>query len=112
MIEQGLATTGRNSEQIFEAELYRLKAQVLVVRGAAETGTEPQLLLDRALTIARSQHAKALELRAATDLAALWIDQGRHQQAFDLLAPINAWFTEGFETRDLKRATALLDRLR
>ncbi|QOG22815.1 MULTISPECIES: adenylate/guanylate cyclase domain-containing protein [Bradyrhizobium] len=112
LIEQGLATTGRNSERIFEAELYRLKAGALLVRGASEAATEPQLLLDRALTIARSQHAKALELRAATDLAALWIDERKHQQAFDLLAPIHAWFTEGFETRDVKQAKALLDRLR
>lgn len=112
LIEQGLATTGRNSERIFEAELYRLKARVLRVRAGSEAGSEPQLLLDRALTIARSQHAKALELRAATDLAALWVDQGKRAQALDLLAPIYAWFTEGSETRDLKQAKALLDRLR
>ena len=111
LIEQGLATTSRNSERIFEAELYRLKARVLLVRGAAEVASEAQSLLDHALTTARSQHAKALELRVATDLAALWIDQGRREQARDLLGPIHAWFTEGSETQDLRQAKALLDQL-
>jgi predicted ATPase len=112
LIEQGLATTSRNSERIFEAELFRLKARALLVRGAPDAGTEAQSLLDQALTTARSQHAKALELRAATDLAALWTDQGRREEALDLLAPIHAWFTEGFDTQDLKQAKALLDQLR
>jgi predicted ATPase/class 3 adenylate cyclase len=112
LIEQGLATTSRNSERIFEAELYRLKARALLVRGAADAETEAQSLLDQALTTARNQHAKALELRAAMDRAALWIDQGRRKEALDSLAPIYAWFTEGFDTQDLRRAKALLDQLR
>src|SRR5258708_5948092 len=111
LIEQGFATTSRNSERIFEAELYRLKARVLLVRGAPDAKTEAQSLLDQALTTAGSQHAKSLELRAAMDLAALWIDQGRSEEALDLLAPIYAWFTEGFDTQDLKEAKALLDQL-
>jgi predicted ATPase/class 3 adenylate cyclase len=112
LIELGLVTTNRNSERIFEAELYRLKARALLVRGAPDAGTEVQSLLDRALTTARSQHAKALELRVTTDLAALWIDQGRRGEALDLLEPIYAWFTEGLDTQDLKDAKALLDQLR
>jgi class 3 adenylate cyclase/predicted ATPase len=112
LIEQGLATTTRNSERIFEAELYRLKARALLVRGGPDAKTEVQLLLDQALTTARSQHAKALELRAAGDLAALWIDKGKRKEALDLLAPIHASFTEGFHTQDLKQAKALLDQLR
>jgi class 3 adenylate cyclase/tetratricopeptide (TPR) repeat protein len=112
LIEQGLATTSRNNERIFEAELYRLKARALLVRGTADAAAEAQSLLDRALTTARSQHAKALELRAATELAGLWIDQGRRRQALDLLVPIYAWFTEGFDTQDLKAAKALPERLR
>ena len=112
LIEQGLATTSRNSERVFEAELYRLKARTLLVRGAPDAGTEAQSRLDQALTTARSQHAKALELRAAMDLAALWIDRGRREEALELLAPIYAGCTEGFETHDLKEAKALLDRLR
>jgi predicted ATPase len=112
LIEQGLVTVNRNSERIFEAELYRLKARALLVHGAPEARIEAQSLLDQALTTARSQRAKALELRATKDLAALWIDQGRRQEALDFLAPIYAWFTEGFDTQDLKVAKALLDQLR
>jgi tetratricopeptide (TPR) repeat protein len=112
LIEHGLATTTRNSERIFEAELYRLRARVLVVRGGPDVEAEAQVLLDQALNTAKSQHAKTLELRAAMDRAALSIDQGRREEALDLLAPIYASFTEGFDTQDLKQAKALLDRLR
>jgi predicted ATPase len=92
--------------------LYRLKARVLVARGGPGVEAEAQALLDRALSTARSQRARTLELRAATDLAALWIDQGRRDEALNVLAPIYASFTEGFDTQDLKQAKALLDRLR
>ena len=112
LIEHGLATTSRNSERILEAELYRLKARVLVVRGGPGVEAEAQALLEQALNTARSQHARTLELRAATDIAALWIDCGRREEALNLLAPIYASFTEGFDTQDLKQAKALLDRLR
>jgi predicted ATPase len=112
LIEHGLATTNRNGERILEAELYRLKARVLVARGGPGVEAEAQALLDRALSTARSQRARTLELRAATDLAALWIDQGRRDEALNVLAPIYASFTEGFDTQDLKQAKALLDRLR
>ncbi|MCP1842842.1 putative ATPase/class 3 adenylate cyclase [Bradyrhizobium sp. USDA 4524] len=111
LIEQGLATTGRNSERIFEAELCRLKARVLLVRDAPEASTDARSLLDHALTTAKSQRAKALELRVAVDLANLWIDQGRTSEALDQLVPIYGWFVEGLETQDLKQAKALLDRL-
>jgi predicted ATPase len=112
LIEQGLATTSRNSERIFEAELYRLKAQALLVGGGPNARTEAQSLVDQALTTARSQHAKALELRATMDGAVLWIDQGRPEEALALLAPVYASFTEGFDTQDQKQAKALLDQLR
>ena len=112
LIEQGLATVNRNSERVFEAELYRLKARVLLVRGAPDTGMEAQSLLEKALDTARRQDVKALELRAAKDLAALWNDQGRREDALTLLLPIYDWFTEGFDTQDLKEAKALLDQLR
>ena len=102
-------TTSRNSERIFEAELYRLKARTLMLRGSPDAGTE---LLQKASRTARCQRAKALELRAATDLAALWMDQGKREEALELLAPVYGWFTEGFETQDLKQAKALLDQLR
>jgi predicted ATPase/class 3 adenylate cyclase len=112
LIEHGLATTSRNSERILEAELYRLKARVLVVRGGPDVEAEAQALLEQASNTARSQHAKTLELRAAMDRAALWIDQGRREEALNFLAPIYASFTEGFETHDLKEAKVLLDGLR
>ena len=63
------------------------------------------------LTIARNQQAKSFELRAATSLARLWQQQGKRQEAHDLLAPVYNWFTEGFDTADLKDAKALLDEL-
>jgi tetratricopeptide (TPR) repeat protein len=109
LIEQGLTTTSRNNERIFEAELYRLKALALNLRGSPDSGIE---LLQKSLMTARSQHARALELRAATDIAALWTQQGKRQQAIELLAPAYGWFTEGFETQDLRQAKAMLDRLR
>jgi predicted ATPase len=64
---------------------------------------------ERALSVARQQQAKAWELRAATSLARLWRDQGKVQQSRDLLAPVYGWFTEGFDTLDLKEAKALLE---
>jgi predicted ATPase len=66
---------------------------------------------DHALAVARQQQAKSWELRAATSLARLWRDQGKVQQARELLAPVYGWFTEGFDTRDLKEAKALLEEL-
>jgi predicted ATPase len=68
-------------------------------------------VLERALAISRSQSARLLELRVARDLANLWRDQGKPREARDLLAPVYGWFTEGFDTRDLKEAKALLDQL-
>jgi predicted ATPase len=65
----------------------------------------------RALAVARAQQAKSWELRAAMSLARLWREQGKPRQARDLLAPIYGWFTEGFDTRDLKDAKALLEEL-
>jgi predicted ATPase/class 3 adenylate cyclase len=109
--EQGLATAVHNTERIFEAELYRLKARALLARGSdAMTSARP--LLDQALVTARGQHARSLELRAATDLAILAIDQGRRDEARAILAPIYAWFTEGLDTQDLREAKAVLDQLR
>ena len=84
----------------------------MLIRSAPDAKAEAQSLLDQALTSARSQRARALELRAAMDRAALWIDQGRREEALDFLAPIYASFTEGFDTQDLKQAKALVDQLR
>jgi class 3 adenylate cyclase/tetratricopeptide (TPR) repeat protein len=107
--EQGLATAVHNTERIFEAELYRLKARALLARGGSNARTSARPLLDQALMTASSQHARSLELRAATDLAALAIDQGRRDEARAILAPIYARFTEGLDTQDVKEAKAVLD---
>jgi predicted ATPase len=91
--------------------LYRLRARALLAGGAADAATEAQSLLSEALATARRQSARALELRAARDLAKLWRDQDRHAEARYLLAPVYGWFTEGFDTPDLKEAKRLLDAL-
>jgi predicted ATPase len=83
----------------------RLLQQVSPNTEAAEAS------LRKALEVAGLQFAKGWELRAATSLARLWCDQGRTQQALELLAPVYRWFTEGFDTRDLMDAKALLDEL-
>jgi predicted ATPase len=67
---------------------------------------------ERALAVARQQQAKSWELRAAMSMARLWRDQGKRQQAHDLLAPVYSWFTEGFDTRDLKKAKELLEQIK
>ena len=72
---------------------------------------EAEACFERALAVARAQQAKSWELRAAISMARLWRDQGKRQQAHDLLAPVYNWFTEGFDTLDLKEAKALLDEL-
>ena len=90
------------------AELNRHKGQVLLRQGHTEAAEE---LYWKALSVAREQEAKLWELRAAVSLARLRRDQGRRGEARDLLAPIYGWFTEGFETPDLKDAKALLDEL-
>ena len=91
----------------FEAELSRLEGELLLAR-SAEHSAEAETRFRQALDIARRQEAKSLELRAATSLARLWQQQGKRQEAHDLLAPVYYWFTEGFETADLQEAKALL----
>jgi len=112
IIEQGLSIVDRNSERIFEAELYRLKARALLRLDASNDRNATQSLLDEALSTARAQQARSLELRAARDLAALWIGQGRRDEACDILTPVCGWFASGSDTPDLKSAKALLDQRR
>ena len=91
-----------------EAEMHRMRGTLLLSmheHAAAEDSYH------EALAVARRQNAKFWELRAATSLARLWRDQGKREEARDLLAPVYGWFTEGFDTRDLKEAKALLDEL-
>jgi predicted ATPase len=107
-LDRAAQTAAATGECHYQAELHRLRGAVLV-----ETGEDAQaaVWLQRAIDTARSQQAKSLELRAATSLARLWADQGKRLQAHDMLAPVYTWFTEGFDTADLKEARALLDAL-
>jgi len=109
VIEHGLSIVAHNSERLFEAELYRLKAHTLLRRGVSET--EAEILLDQALRTARGQQAQSLELRAATDLARLWLKQDKRAEALDVLSSIYVRFSEGFDTPDLKEANAVLAEL-
>jgi class 3 adenylate cyclase/predicted ATPase len=106
--EGALASSKQDSQRYWDAELYRLYAEVTLQQGRAAEG-EAERLLRRALRVARSQRARALELRAAASLSRLWQKQGRWDEARALLEPVYAAFTEGFRTRDLGEARALLD---
>jgi len=81
------------------------------VRNTARPASEAEACFQQALDLARSQHAKSLELRAAMSLSRLWQQQGKQAAAHALLAPVYGWFTEGFDTADLQEAGALLDEL-
>ena len=112
-LEEALTLAEGSGEPWIKAELYRLKGEFLLNAdegwGAEVVASES--CFKNAINIARNQQAKSWELRAATSLAQLWLSQGRHQDAYDLLAPIYDWFTEGFDTSDLIDAKALLDEL-
>jgi predicted ATPase len=100
----------QQEERWWEAEVYRLRG-VLLLRQPGMPQEEAETWMQRALDVARRQQAKSLELRAAMSLARLWQSQGKRQEAYDLLAPVYNWFTEGFDTADLKEAKTLLDEL-
>ena len=99
-----------SQERWSEAELHRLAGEI-ALRSAEPLATSAEDYFARALAVARKQQAKSWELRAAMSLARLWRDQGKPQQARELLAPVYGWFTEGFDTLDLKEANALLAEL-
>jgi predicted ATPase len=125
LLAQALAACGRNGEglaalrdaaalveetgeRFVEAEIHRLEGNLLL----AENGSvEAEACYKQALEIARAQEARSLELRAACDLARLLAERSERQKAADLLAPVYSWFTEGFDTADLKEAKALLNEL-
>jgi predicted ATPase len=110
-VERGLAIASRTAEHWMDAELWRVRGQALLAGG--ELGTlQAEHCFCQALDIARQQSSRSFELRAATSLARLWRDQGRRDEACDLLAPIYGRFTEGFGMPDLKDAKAVLDELR
>jgi predicted ATPase len=108
LLEDALASAEVSGEHWYQAELHRLRGRLLVDRSLDD---ESQACFQRAIEVSRGQRAMILELRAVTSLARLWRDQGKRTEAHDLLAPIYGWFTEGFDTPDLKEAKALLDTL-
>ncbi len=97
-------------EKWFEADIHRIAGEIALMSPEADAA-KAQEYFERALAVARQQQAKSWELRAAMSMARLWRDQGKPQQARELLAPVYGWFTEGFDTRDLKEAKALLEEL-
>ncbi|MGE0825561.1 MAG: hypothetical protein AB7G75_12055 [Candidatus Binatia bacterium] len=137
-VEEGLAvlagtleSVNNDGEHFYEAELYRLKGELTLQHnreqgtgnGGQQKETDPRSLMPdaqgeaqacflKAIAIAQKQQAKSWELRAATSLARLWQAQGKTTEARDLLAPVYEWFTEGFDTKDLQEAQALLQELK
>jgi predicted ATPase len=109
-LDHALLVVARGGVRCWEPELHRLKGQLLLQRERAN-GRAAEDSFRKAIEVAREQEAKSWELRAATSLARLWMEQGKRVQARDLLAPLYGWFTEGFDTADLKGAKALLDQL-
>jgi predicted ATPase len=109
-IGEALTAIETTKERWFKAEVNRIAGEIALKSPERDTA-EAQAYFERALAVARQQQAKSWELRAATSMARLWRDQGKRDDARDLLAPVYGWFTEGFDTLDLKEAKALLDEL-
>jgi predicted ATPase len=108
LIDESLEQLGQGEERADCAEVLRLKGWVLIQQGDFDAAEKS---LRTAIEVARAQQARSWELRAATTLARLLADQGDGSSARALLSPIYGWFTEGFETKDLRAAKALLDRI-
>jgi len=119
VLAEALATVDRTGERNYEAELYRLKGKLLLTqesknqkeKGKNKNVSEAEACFRSALEIARRQSAKSLELRAVLSMSRLWQRQGKTEEAHQMLAEIYGWFTEGFDTADLKEAKALLEEL-
>jgi predicted ATPase len=109
-IAEAISAVEATKERIFEAEVNRIAGEIARLSSVPDLA-KAEAYFERALTVARAQQAKSWELRAATSMARLWRDQGKRDEARDLLAPVYGWFTEGFDTRDLKEARKLLDEL-
>jgi predicted ATPase len=109
-IGEAMTAVETAKEKWCEAEVHRVTGEI-ASKFPEPDAAKAQAYFERALSVARAQQAKSWELRAAMSMARLWRDQGKPQQARELLAPVYGWFTEGFDTRDLKEARALLDGL-
>jgi predicted ATPase len=109
-ISEAITAVETTKERWWEPEVHRIAGEIALLSPERDAA-KAEAYFERALSVAREQQAKSWELRAATSLARLWRDEGRSQQAQELLAPVYGWFTEGFDTRDLKEAKALLEAL-
>jgi predicted ATPase len=110
-VGEAITTVRTTKEMWWEAEVYRIAGEIALKSLERDT-VKAQAYFERALAVARQQQAKSWELRAAMSMARLWRDQGKRDEAHELLAPVYGWFTEGFDTHDLKEAKALLEELR
>jgi class 3 adenylate cyclase/predicted ATPase len=110
VLDQALSIVRERTERFYEAELHRLKGELLLRCNPGDVSTS-ETCFQTALAIAHDQQAKSLELRAGTSLARLWAERGERNKAHDLLTGVYGWFTEGFNTRDLQEAHALLSEL-
>jgi predicted ATPase len=109
-ISEAMTTIETTKETFFEADVRRTAGEIALLSPEPDAA-KAEMYFNRALAVARAQQARSWELRAATSLARLWHDQGKREQARDLLAPVYGWFTEGFDTHDLTEARALLKAL-
>ena len=109
-VGEAITAAESTQERWCEAEINSIAGEI-ALKSAEPEATKAEAYFERALSVARQQQAKSWELRAAMSLARLWRDQGKLRQARELLAPVYGWFTEGFDTRDLKEAKALLEEL-
>jgi predicted ATPase len=109
-IGEALALADKTEERWCEAEAHRIAGEI-ALKSPEPDAAKAEAYFERALAIARKQQAKSWELRAAMSMARLWRDQGKRNEARELLAPIYGWFTEGFDTRDLKETKKFLDEL-
>jgi predicted ATPase len=109
-IGEAITAVETTKATIWETQVYRTAGELSLMSSEPDA-VEAEVYFERALAVARTQQAKSWELRASMSLARLWRDQGKVQQARELLAPVYGWFTEGFDTRDLKEAKALLEEL-
>jgi predicted ATPase len=107
---EAMSAVATTKERWCEAEVYRTAGEI-ALKSPQPDAAKAEKYFERAFAVARRQQAKSWELRAAMSLARLWRDQGKTVEARELLAPVYGWFTEGFDTRDLKEAKALLEEL-
>ena len=109
-IDEAMTAVENTNERWFEADIHHMAGKIALMSSQPDVA-KAEAYFERALAVAREQGARSLELRAATSMAKLWRDQGKRREACDLLAPVYGWFTEGFDTIDLKKAKALLGAL-